>query len=118
MLDVNAAITRGADKAIAMSAGDGGDVTIYLETGGTIVCKAVPQYMGIKPSKETGGERTTNQLVLEIAKAQYAKVTLNADKIRFPGEWARKTEKWVTWRVAGFAGDAAAPGSWLLKMTA
>jgi hypothetical protein len=113
--DFNAAISRGVDKAIAAS---GSEVTVYLASGGTIVCKAVPQYMGIKLAKETGGERSTNRLVLEVAKAKYPTVTVNADKVRFPGEWVRKADDFVTWRVAGFEMDATAPGMWLLKMSA
>lgn len=116
MLNPNAVIDRAVDQAIKIS-GDA-EITIFLHSGGTIKCMATPMYAGVKPSGDSGNERMVNELVLEIAKAQYPDVTANGDKIRFPGKWVRKDDAWVTWRVGGFAGDQTAPGSWLLKMSA
>lgn len=113
MPDYLAAVARGVDQAVAAV---GESVTIYLSSGGTIACKAVPKHEDRPKLDAVGGERVVNRVVLEVAKAQYPEVTLGADKIKFPAVWARKGEGTVTWRVAGFEGDSTDPGSWLLKV--
>lgn len=116
MPDFNAQIERGMDAAVAAV---GESVTIHLATGELIVCKAVPMHEDRVLLKEAGGDRLVNRLTLEIAKAKYPRVTINADFITFPAVWARKGPTGtVKWRVAGFVGDQTSPGTWVVKVTA